>query len=418
MKNINKKKLRKGIVGNTGLVVKNKICSGCGACAVICPTLCITFIHGVRFNYPKINEEKCNRCGMCLKVCPSAFLLKGIDPEYQDDGLKKLYEYYTIYSTDDNIRIDSASGGFVTGLILHLMEKEMVNGAIVARGDLKNPLINESFVATSREDLLISRGSRYSPVSNCTALTDVLKYDGRYVFVGTPCQVEGCVKLQNLIPELKKKIALTIAFICFGTASRSSTRSYLKRYNVNSSKVKRICYRGDGWPGNFRVFGEDGLILKRPLLRYENNTVIGDELSHLVPIDHYLRCTNCLDHWGLFADISCADAWSHENLLNERKGISSIVIRTKRGRHAVASAVKNSDMVSSRIGMDDILEQQKALVPYMNRIKNSWMPLYQFIFFGRLMKPISILKNKGSGFKTILRARFNTNYYEEPKFLD
>ena len=66
-------------------------------------------------------------------------------------------------------------------------------------------------------------------------------------------------------------------------------------------KARKICYRGDGWPGRFRVFGEaNKMLMDRPLI-YE-------ALVYVVGIGHYLRCYNCLDHFAHFADIVVLDS--------------------------------------------------------------------------------------------------------------
>ena len=45
-------------------------CSGCTACAAICPCSAITMVPDVLgFLYPNVNHEKCIQCGLCDKVC-------------------------------------------------------------------------------------------------------------------------------------------------------------------------------------------------------------------------------------------------------------------------------------------------------------------------------------------------------------
>jgi coenzyme F420 hydrogenase subunit beta len=393
------------------IIVDCKICCGCGACTVICPASCIEFIYGERYNYPKIDTESCINCGKCFEVCPSAFLLKGTDPGFLDEPAKESYDCYLVHSKDDGIRLDASSGGFITGLVLHLMNSGLADGGIVARCEGNHPLVAESFVATDRESLLSARASKYTPVSSCTVLADVLKRPGRYVFVGTPCMIEGLTKLQGLIPILRERIVLTIGLVCAGMASRLSTKNYLERYGINPADVRRINYRGNGWPGSFRVYGDNGVILERPLL--------GDELKYLVGWDHYLRCWNCLDHWGRFADIVVSDPWTDEMVRTERKGRSAVMVRTKRGREVVASAIDSGDIIADSITVKDMLGYNRHLVVDSKHTRYGWMSLYQLIFFGRMKKPIAILRNllrkRGVGLMSTLRARFNNEYYEREK---
>ncbi len=390
-------------------VVRKRVCCGCGACTVVCPTSCIEFVYGNRFNYPKVDTEQCIRCGKCLKVCPSAFLLKGNDPGYPCLTEQKDLNCYLAHSPSDEVRLDASSGGGITGLILHLMKKGQADGAIVARCQGKEPWIARSFIATTREQLLSARASKYAPVSSCVTLVEVLKRPGRYVLVGTPCMIEGLAKLQEQLPKLKERIVLTVGLVCAGMASRQSTIAFLQRYGVNLDKAYKIVYRGGGWPGYFRVFDEKGkIILKKPLL--------GGSLDLVVPGDHYLRCWNCLDHWARFADIAVSDPWCDEMVDNETKGWSGIMVRTKSGQHAIDSSISEGDMVAKKVSAEQMYGYNKHLIITSTHPRHAWMALYQLIFFGRLkgLKSVlsSLIRKKGIGLLTTLRARFDQNYYE------
>lgn len=390
-------------------VVEHKICCGCGVCSVICPASCIEFVYGSRFNYPRIDSEQCIQCGKCLEVCPGAFLLEGTNPGFVDEPAKASYDCYLIHSTDDQVRLGASSGGFITGMILHLMNKGLVDGGIVAKCQGKQALVARSFLATDRQSLLSARASKYAPVSNGVVLSEVMENPGRYVFVGTPCMVEGLTKLQKLLPELEERIVLKIGLVCAGMASRLSTKAYIEQDGgVNLADVRRLCYRGNGWPGRFRVFGEnDKLLMDRPLL--------GGSLIHVVPHDHYLRCWNCLDHWARYADIAVSDPWSNEIVKTERKGRSAIMVRTGRGKEAVASAIESGEMIADHIPVEDMLGYNKHLVIDSKHSRHAWMATYQLLFCGR-MKYLALvlwnlLRGKRFGFRTTLKARLAKEYY-------
>ena len=52
-------------------------CSGCEACANICPKNAITMTRDAEgFAYPKINPELCIKCGKCDATCPALNYVK------------------------------------------------------------------------------------------------------------------------------------------------------------------------------------------------------------------------------------------------------------------------------------------------------------------------------------------------------
>ena len=389
-------------------VVDKKICCGCGACTVVCPQGCIDLVHGERFNFPRIDSEKCIGCGKCLTVCPGAFLLKGTDSGFMEKLTEESFDCYLAHSNEEDVRDGGSSGGFITGMILHLMKEGLVEGGIVAKCEGENPLVAQSFVATDRDSLMSAQASKYAPVSNCAALAEVMQLSGRYVFVGTPCMVQGLTKVQEVMPELKDKISLKISFVCSGMTSRENTKAYLLRYGIDPAKVGRITYRGKGWPGSFRGFDRTGqVLLERPYL--------GDETEHLISKDHYLRCHNCLDHWGRFADIVACDPWNQDVMQDEHKGKSAIIVRTQRGAEALASAVDSGDMIAEPITITDMLGYNKPLVIDSEHPRHGWMAAYQLLFAGRVKYLPTILRalfrRQRIGLVTTIKARLDRNYF-------
>ena len=268
--------------------------------------------------------------------------------------------------------------------------------------------MTQTLIARDKDSLLSAQGSRYAPVSNCTALREVVKVRGRYAVVGTPCMLQATARAEELLASLRERIVLKIGFICAGMASRATTRAYLLRYGVDPNAVRSIRYRGDGWPGSFRAYGDEGLLLKRPLL--------GDELEHLVPSDHYLRCWNCLDHWGRFADVVVSDPWCKEMIDHERKGWSAMMVRTDRGVAALESAIRSGNLVGESISTDTMVGYNRHLLNDDGHIEQSWMASYQCVFLGRLRYVprllFCLIRRKPIGLVTTLKAKLAKQYYE------
>jgi len=390
-------------------ILEKKACCGCGACVVACPHKSIRFTYGLRYNYPAVQDSTCFGCSKCIKVCPSAYLVDGDAPVAATTPNERQGECHLVHSTDDSVRFDSASGGFITGLLLHLMETERIDGAIVCRCQGNNPLVADSFIARDRETLLSARGSKYAPVSNCTSLREVIEKPGRYVFVGTPCMIDGLRSLQDRFTKLEKRVVLCLGLVCGGMASRLATRAYIEGDGgVNVADVRRISYRGNGWPGRFMVFGDqDVLLMDRPY--------IGGLAAHVVGRDHYLRCYNCPDHWSRLADITISDPWSTEMMKTERKGRSAIMLRTEAGKQAFDSAIRSGVFNSMPITSEQFLGYNAHLVVGLKHAYRSWMDLYQLLFRGRLNRLAPtlqrLMQGRCAGLRTTLRIRLTNKYY-------
>ena len=94
-------------------VKQKEYCSGCTACASICPKKCITMTKDkLGFLYPVVDTGKCINCNLCVKVCP----------EYMETHRNNLTQQkaYAVIGTEDNSRLSSTSGG-VFALIAQLL---------------------------------------------------------------------------------------------------------------------------------------------------------------------------------------------------------------------------------------------------------------------------------------------------------
>lgn len=80
-------------------------CTGCSACANICPRGCIRMTADEEgFLYPVVNEEMCMDCGLCENVCPMLH-----KPQQHE-----LLAVYGAKNNDDAVRFTSSSGGMFT----------------------------------------------------------------------------------------------------------------------------------------------------------------------------------------------------------------------------------------------------------------------------------------------------------------
>jgi len=358
---------------NIGVILDKALCSGCGACTVICKKDCVSMKEDAGYNYPCIDTASCNNCGLCLKVCPGRRILDrlsagGLTPlELRDSAIN-----YTACSADEDIRYNAASGGVISGISIFLLERGYIDGLICVKQDEDNPLLNIAFAAFNRQEVLQASGSRYSPVSACTALKEILHDGKRYAFIGKPCEIDALNELQKYIPELEKKIRLKISLMCACTPSRKGTLKLLKDLNIKPSEVRKLSYRGNGWLGFFSVETKDGLRYSMPYFQAWNKY-----LSRFP----CLRCAICDDPLGESSDITVGDAWDRK-LLENNSGLSAVIVRTDTGRKYMELALDNNIIKADIVDTDDILRFQRSLVKKVEKAANNVFA-YSMVFLNK-----------------------------------
>ena len=110
------------------MIVEKKKCTGCAACANICPKKCIIMKENQEgFLYPEIQEESCINCGLCRKICPAIYCKE--QSKNRDRLAKPIV--MAAYTNIQKTRLDSTSGGIFSELANpFLNNKDYVCGAV------------------------------------------------------------------------------------------------------------------------------------------------------------------------------------------------------------------------------------------------------------------------------------------------
>ena len=189
-------------------------CTGCEACASICPRQCISMkTDNNGFYYPYIDTAKCVECRKCVNTCPNnSELIKGTP------------EFYMGWHKDLNILLNSSSGGAFTAIAdLILNEGGVVFGAFF--NDSKHTV--EHIGVDSSEDLYKLRLSKYfqGRINDSYKNAEVeLKKGRKVLFTGTGCQIAG---LYRFLGKEYENL-LTVDVLCHGTTSKKVVDSYIK----------------------------------------------------------------------------------------------------------------------------------------------------------------------------------------------
>jgi len=347
-------------------VVQENMCTGCGTCISTCPCLALEMRKDCNLNIfiPKLDFDKCIQCGICHQVCPAypiddvKPIIKPLDQEINNFLIGKYETFFLAHSTKDQIRFDSSSGGTITSLLIYALDKGIINGALVTRMSKEDPMKPEPFIAKTKEEIMEASKSKYCPVSTNIAITEILKHDGKIAVVGLPCHLKGFELAEKVNQILKEKIILHLGIFCSHTDTFNGIQYVLTKCSVNIGDVKEISYRGGGWPGGIKIRLKNGAEKKVPLatplwMAFHDSLFFSPHC-----------CLFCSDVTAESSDISFGDPWLPEIMSTEKKGKSILIVRSKRGRELLNSAVIEGEIAVSPIDVGTVINSQRIFLHF------------------------------------------------------
>ena len=313
------------------------LCTRCGICVGGCPAVAIGLGHD---NYPEL-VGKCTDCGICNRCCPGGEVNLPLlshqvfNGSYVPDNLQGYVEKLFVgHTTDEQIRSTGTSGALVTGLLVYLLKKNIIDGAVVAALDHDDPCRIKGVLATTPEEIIDAAKSKYCISSSMDAIQAVRRKKGRFAVVGLPCQVQGLRKLMACDPSLDKKIFCVLGLYCHCIMEPSIQRDILKSKGIDTNDIMRFDFRGGRWPGGFHVVNKEGKGI--PL----HTTLYTTILNVLFKVYGPLRCFVCVDALSEFADISFGDFWAQDYMgdFSKLKRCSLVSQRTEKGKQILQQA--------------------------------------------------------------------------------
>jgi acetyltransferase-like isoleucine patch superfamily enzyme/coenzyme F420-reducing hydrogenase beta subunit len=319
-------------------------CSGCNACAVICPVNCISMPQDQEgFYFPVVDTESCIECDECNDIC--YYITKSkIDIVRYDTPL-----VYASYNTNCDVRVDSTSGGLFSALAEKMFDdKGYVGGAVYNRDFTVSHILTND-----RNKLPELRGSKYIESFTDNLYSDInkrLKNGDKVLVCAAPCQIHAlyaCLgkDYDNLI---------TCDFICRGVNSPKVFLKYIEWLeNKYKSKAVKVKFKNKtfGWHRfSMRVDFENG----KPYIRdrYHDPFFVGYLQSGLFT----MPACYCCEFKGFprESDITLADFWGIENIdpsMDQDIGTSLVLINSDNGKKYFESLSDN--IVSKQFTMED-----------------------------------------------------------------
>lgn len=335
------------------------LCTGCGACAAYCPRGVVHMVDFVEVGLrPAFGNIGCEGCTACLALCPGLEVdCRASHPDWEpaSEQEKELGPYLEIWegqAADPEIQNSAASGGVVTALALHCLEREGMEFVSHTAMSPSIPLKSQTVRSRSRQELLERAGARYAPSSPCDGLKSIEESPRPCVFIGRPCDATAVQKYRKLSPTLDRNLGLTLSLFCSGVPSTRGALDLLQRMGCDARLAGGICCQGAGSPEELalRLCGPG-----------ESSPLSSVDAPGDLPQHRSCRCHLCPDGLGRNADIACGDAWNRFGK-DGQPGMSLLIVRTERGRELLRRAHEAGALRLKPIQPEAAISAQQGLL--------------------------------------------------------
>lgn len=329
-------------------ILDKSLCSGCTACANVCPKNCITMAEDKEgFKYPVVDEKKCSNCGLCSKICP---VINRV-------SLTNIPLAYAIKSNDQEERAKSSSGGVFSLIAKKVIEQGGIVYGVAMSEDCKKA-VHVPCESVGGLDKL--RGSKYLQSDLGYTFRDVkekLDSGKTVLFSGTPCQIGG---LKAYLGKDYRNL-ISVDLICHGVPSPKVWAEYARfRERKACSKIKAVNFRSksSGWKNySIKIDFENGKISQKDLST--------DLFMRGFLQDLYLRpsCYNCaFKSVPRASDLTIADFWGIEKVapgLDDNKGTSLVLTHGKKGEQLLSSI--ETECCKQQVQLEDSIKGNPAI---------------------------------------------------------
>ena len=303
-------------------------CTGCTACAAVCPKGCISMQPDADgFCHPVIDESSCIGCGLCEKVCP---VLNPVELTHTPTA-------WAAWTGDDASRMASTSGGVFP---------ELARGILAQGGVVYGAAYDEHFrvvhiCAGDEKTLDRLRGAKYAQSDLTGIFVDVkarLDAGQEVLFSGTPCQVLG---LKSFLRRDYDNLLL-VDLVCHSVPSPLAWEKYLE-YISGEKTLTGVNLRSKdtGWSRyrySNRFDFSDGsrqmdLSGDSLYMKLFGSGLINRPACVNCPAKGYARISDLTlgDFWGI---------WSIRPELDDDRGVSLVLAQTEKGLAALEALDK------------------------------------------------------------------------------
>ncbi|MES9818759.1 MAG: Coenzyme F420 hydrogenase/dehydrogenase, beta subunit C-terminal domain [Candidatus Thiodiazotropha sp.] len=283
-------------------------------------------------------------------------------------------ELYHAYATDESNRVNAASGGAGSALLISLLEQDEIDGALVCNTVIEKGKIRAHFsIVTSKQEILDAQGSKYVETAFMKeALPLIRQFHGRVAVVGLPCDITNLTRWIAKDGDITNKVKLKIALVC-GHNSRTGLIDEISEQlkKEAASPLRYYRFRKGHWRGELEAEFLNGATIRKPFSYfslYQNLYFYSEK-----------KCLVCHDHFGYQADISLGDVWAYRFKQDPIKK-TGVIIRTQQGIDSWNSAIRSGAITAEALEICDILDGQARTAPFHYNVsaRNRVAPLFGY----------------------------------------
>lgn len=324
------------------------LCTGCTACAAVCPLGCISMVQDNEgFFRPEVDTVRCTECNLCANACPV------LSPPNKHP----MPTAVAAKNKDDSIRQLSTSGGVFTLLAQHIISQGGVVFGAAYDADFKV----EHRMVDSLEALSSLRGAKYAQSdlgSTFRRVQEQLAMGRKTLFSGTPCQVAG---LRTFLGKDDPNLLL-VDLVCHGTPSPTVWKRYLALKNQQICSGQRptsvnLRCKDSGWstysvdirwPSNQNYLAGNR---EDPYIRAFVGNLCLRPSCHRCSFKGLSRCADFTlgDYWGV---------WDQAPAMNDNRGTSIVLIHS--GKASALWSELSSEMTIQTVNVQHCMDQNPA----------------------------------------------------------
>lgn len=286
------------------------------------------------FYRPSLDRTVCKKCGICKKVCPfDQEKLNHYDINTQEPAVVfgNILETYAGWSLDEDIRLNSASGGIATALAEALLEKRKISAYAATYWEEQTVKVNMI------DDVKKARhgsSSKYAP----TEFSEVARYIRKHpkaniLVVGLPCQIAG---LKNLCELHNLDNVLLIDLLCGRMMSQLLLQKLVDPAGGLDNIQVNFRDKSTGWFHFSLSIKADEQVVYREIFRESSFGRCLNAKLFTQP-----ACFQCPYSAAGLADITLGDYWSEE-YKEVRAGVSLVASRTLKGEEVLKEVAKEN----------------------------------------------------------------------------